>query len=109
MPGPGWLPQIGDRQDKNCRDQAPIGFDFPVDIDLIDWVEVIRGFSSSLYGTYASFAVVNVIRHNGHDLSDKSKGLKVAVAGLRRPDFSPDKPVPRRPDPDSSATRSFCG
>jgi len=34
---------------------------FPVDIDLIDRVEIIRGPASSLYGTSAFFGVVNVI------------------------------------------------
>src|ERR1039458_6202368 len=34
---------------------------FPIDVDLIDRVEVIRGPSSSIYGTSAFFAVINVI------------------------------------------------
>ena len=61
--------------------QAPIGYDFPVDIDLIDRVEVIRGPSSSIYGTNAFLAVVNVITRNGRDMCDKVNGLEVSADG----------------------------
>lgn len=58
----------GHRLNNNIYDQAPIGRDFPLDIDLIDRVEVIRGPSSSLYGTSAFFGVINVITRQGRDL-----------------------------------------
>jgi iron complex outermembrane receptor protein len=41
---------------------------FIIDVDLIDRVEVIRGPSSSLYGTNAFFGVINVITKRGRDL-----------------------------------------
>ena len=44
-----------------CSGQAFIGSEFPVDIDLIQRIEIIRGPSSSLYGAEAFFAVINVI------------------------------------------------
>lgn len=40
----------GHRINDNVYDQAPISNDFPVDIDLIEKVEIIRGPSSSIYG-----------------------------------------------------------
>jgi len=49
----------------NINDSAPIGDDFPIDIDLIDRIEIVRGPSSSLYGADAFFAVVNVITRTG--------------------------------------------
>jgi len=55
-------------------DQAPIGNDGPIDVDLIDRVEIIRGPSSSLYGTNAFFGVINVITKRGKDL----KGMEVS-------------------------------
>jgi len=39
----------------------------PIDIDLIERVEVLRGPGSSLYGNNAFFAVINVITKQGKD------------------------------------------
>ena len=51
----------GHRINDNVLGQAFIGLEFPVDIDLIQRIEIIRGPSSSLYGAEAFFAVINVI------------------------------------------------
>jgi outer membrane receptor for ferrienterochelin and colicins len=40
---------------------------FPVDLDIIERVEVVRGPSSSLYGTSAVFGVINIITKRGRD------------------------------------------
>ncbi|CAG7857540.1 hypothetical protein MCAMS1_02405 [biofilm metagenome] len=40
---------------------------FPVDVDIIERVEVVRGPSSSLYGTSAVFGVINIITKRGRD------------------------------------------
>jgi outer membrane receptor for ferrienterochelin and colicin len=50
----------GHRINDNIYDGALIGTEFPLDVDLIDRVEVVRGPGSSLYGTNAELAVVNV-------------------------------------------------
>jgi len=47
---------------------AAIGTDFILDVDLIDQVEIIRGPGSSLYGSNAVFAVVNIITRRGRIL-----------------------------------------
>src|ERR1700736_6135942 len=54
---------------------APVGPEFPIDIDLIDRVEVIRGPNSSLYVASAFLGVINIITKRGRDLQ------KVSVAG----------------------------
>lgn len=54
--------------------QALIGMEFVLDVDLIDRVEVVRGPSSSIYGINAFFAVVNVMTRRGRDL----KGVEVS-------------------------------
>ncbi len=41
--------------------QASVGTEFPLDVDAIERIEIVRGASSSLYGSDAFFAVVNVI------------------------------------------------
>jgi outer membrane receptor protein involved in Fe transport len=51
----------GHRVNDNVYDQAPIGTEFPLDLDLIERVEVIRGPVSSLYGANAFFGIINVI------------------------------------------------
>jgi outer membrane receptor protein involved in Fe transport len=51
----------GHRINNNLYEQAMLGTEFPLDLDLIERVEVVRGPSSSLYGTSAFFAVINVI------------------------------------------------
>jgi outer membrane receptor for ferrienterochelin and colicins len=59
----------GHRINDNIYDQAMIGTEFPVDVDLIERVEVIRGPSSSLYGSNAFFAVINVVTRKAPDIN----------------------------------------
>jgi outer membrane receptor for ferrienterochelin and colicins len=51
----------GHRFNDNVYDQADLGTEFPLDVDLIERIEIVRGPSSSLYGTSAFLAVINVI------------------------------------------------
>ncbi len=67
----------GHRLNDNQYDQAGLGTEGVVDVDLIDRVEIIRGPSSSLYGTNAFFGVINVITKRGRDI----KGVEVSTEG----------------------------
>jgi len=49
----------GHRMNENVYDSAPM--ELPLDLDLIDHIEVVRGPGSSLFGTNAVFGVVNII------------------------------------------------
>jgi outer membrane receptor for ferrienterochelin and colicin len=65
----------GHRMNDNVFDNAFIGTEFALDLDLIDRIEVVRGPSSSLFGTNAVFGVINVItRHNISDTSVELSG-----------------------------------
>jgi outer membrane receptor for ferrienterochelin and colicins len=65
----------GHRLNDNIFDAGPIGTEFPMDVDLIDRIEVIRGPNSSLYLASAFLGVVNIITKRGQDLQ------KLSVAG----------------------------
>jgi outer membrane receptor for ferrienterochelin and colicins len=67
----------GRRLNDGIYDMAPIGTDFPIDVSLIERIEVIRGPGSSLYGTSAFFAVVNVFTSTGAN----RKGLQLETRG----------------------------
>lgn len=64
----------GHRINNNVDGHGMLGTEFPVDVDLIERVEIIRGPSSSLYGADAFFAVINVITRKGPQL----KGLELS-------------------------------
>jgi outer membrane receptor for ferrienterochelin and colicins len=57
----------GHRFNDNMFDAFDTSEGFPVDVDIIERVEVVRGPSSSLYGTSAVFGVINVITKRGRD------------------------------------------
>src|SRR6266496_666037 len=51
----------GHRVNENIYGSGFVGMDFPLDLDLIERIEIVRGPSSSMYGTNAFFGVINVI------------------------------------------------
>ena len=58
----------GVRINDGIFDAAMIGQEFPVDVDLIERVEIIRGPGSSLYGANALLGVINVITRKGREV-----------------------------------------
>ena len=60
----------GHRINNNVLGQAMVGNEFLVDVDLIDRVEIVPGPSSSLYGTNAFLAVINVITRKAEQVKD---------------------------------------
>lgn len=74
----------GHRLNDTIFEQALIGSESPVDVSLFERVEVIRGPSSSLYGTSAFFAVVNVITRTGQGLNGAELELEGGSQQLRR-------------------------
>lgn len=46
-----------------------MGHGFPVDLELIERIEVIRGPASSLYGTNAVLGIINVVTREGYTMN----------------------------------------
>ena len=59
----------GHRLNDNVYDATGVGTDFPVDMGLVERIEIIRGPGSALYGTSAFFAVIDVITKHGGGLT----------------------------------------
>jgi len=74
----------GHRLNDNLYDQAGLGTESVIDVDLIERVEVIRGPSSSLYGTNAIFGVINVITKVGRDVRGAELSGSVGSFGTQR-------------------------
>ncbi len=75
----------GHRLNDNIYDQAPIGNELGIDLQVLARVEVIRGPASSLYGTNAFFAVVNMVTRTGgrEDTQIEASGGSLGTAAAR--------------------------
>ncbi|RLJ68138.1 TonB-dependent receptor plug domain-containing protein [Sulfurisoma sediminicola] len=71
----------GMRVNDNIYDSVLAGEEFPLDLDLIERVEIVRGPGASIYGGNALFGVVNLVMRNGASFD----GAELAAdAGSRR-------------------------
>jgi outer membrane receptor protein involved in Fe transport len=68
----------GYRLNDPIYDTAAIGTEFPVDLDLVERVEVVRGPGSSIYGSNAVLGVINVITKRGRDLDGLEASVELA-------------------------------
>ncbi len=67
----------GHKINDNIYGQFYSGHDSPVDMDMVDHVEIIRGPASVLYGNSAVFGIINVITKKGKDVN----GLVLSAQG----------------------------
>jgi outer membrane receptor for ferrienterochelin and colicins len=74
----------GHRMNDNIYDAAFIETAFPVDVDLIQRIEIIRGPGSALYGSNAFFGIVNVITRRGGDLNGPEVSASAGSLGTYR-------------------------
>jgi len=71
----------GHRLNDDIYDGLLLGTDLPIDLDLIDRVEVIRGPNSSLYVASAFLGVINIITKPGRALTNVSVAAEAASYG----------------------------
>ena len=64
----------GYRINDNVFDQASIGNEFALDLDLVDRIEIVRGPSSPVYGGNAFFGAINVITRRGAETGSEIAG-----------------------------------
>ena len=71
----------GLRTNDNLYEQAYVGQEFLLDIDLVERIEVVRGPSAAIYGNSAFFAVVNVVTRHGRDFQGGELSASAASFG----------------------------
>lgn len=69
----------GHRLNDNVYDSGSVGSETMPDVELIERVEVIRGPSSSVYGSSAFLGVINVITKQGHDIDGAELAVNAAT------------------------------
>jgi len=74
----------GMRINDSVYDQAPIGDDFPIDMDLVERIEYVPGPGSAIYGANAIFGVVNVVTKKGSDIDGAQVATSVGSFGEKR-------------------------
>jgi iron complex outermembrane receptor protein len=74
----------GYRTNDNVYDQAYLGGEFPLDLDLVDRVEFIPGPGSAVYGANALFGVVNVITRKPGTPGSDGAALTLGSAGTKQ-------------------------
>ncbi|OWJ62243.1 TonB-dependent receptor [Paraburkholderia caledonica] len=74
----------GMRTNDGVYGQAPIGTDFPLDMDLVKRIEYVPGPGSAMYGANALFGVINVITKTGSDLAGAEAAVAVGSFGEKK-------------------------
>jgi outer membrane receptor for ferrienterochelin and colicins len=71
----------GHRLNDTVYESASFGTEEMLDVDLIDHVEIVRGPGSSLYGTNAFFAVVDIVSKRAKDVAGLAVSAQAASFG----------------------------
>jgi iron complex outermembrane receptor protein len=74
----------GNRVNDAVYDQAPLGAEFPLDLELVERIEYVPGPGSSIYGANAFFGVINVITRRAQDLEGSNASVSGGQGGARR-------------------------
>ncbi|NHZ79351.1 TonB-dependent receptor [Massilia sp. CCM 8695] len=74
----------GNRINDAVYDQAPVGAEFPLDLDLVERIEFVPGPGSSIYGSNAIIGVINVITKQPGALAGTRGSLEAGQDGARK-------------------------
>ncbi|MTW01422.1 TonB-dependent receptor [Duganella ginsengisoli] len=74
----------GMRTNDSVYDQAMIGTDGMLDMDLVQRIEYVPGPGSAVYGANALFGVINVITRSGSSVGSTQASVAVASFGEKR-------------------------
>lgn len=74
----------GNRINDSVYDQAPLGGEFPLDLDLVERIEFVPGPGSSVYGSNAFFGVINVITKTAGDPTASQVAAESGSFGMRK-------------------------
>lgn len=69
---------------ENIYAGAPVDSAFPLDLGLVERIEVVRGPSASVYGGDAMFGVINVVTRSGQDVGGSEVSLAVGSERARQ-------------------------
>ncbi|WP_229828065.1 TonB-dependent receptor plug domain-containing protein [Pigmentiphaga litoralis] len=78
----------GYRTNDSVYDQAAIGTEALLDLDLVDRIEYVPGPGAAVYGSNAFFGVINVITRQGRDLAGPQAAVALGSHGERKARFS---------------------
>ncbi len=68
----------GHRLNDTNYQTGSVGTEFILDVDMIDRIEIIRGPSSSLYGSSAFYGAINIIPKKGRDIGGGQAAVSVS-------------------------------
>jgi outer membrane cobalamin receptor len=71
----------GYRLNDNLYGSANIGTEFPLDLGLVERIEIVRGPGSSIYGSNAFMGVINVITRSGGALAGGEAAAAIGSFG----------------------------
>jgi len=74
----------GNRVNDAVYDQAPVGSEFPLDLELVERIEFVPGPGSSIHGSNAFFGVINVVTRSAASLAGTRAFAEGGSAGARR-------------------------
>ncbi|MBI5260069.1 MAG: TonB-dependent receptor [Burkholderiales bacterium] len=73
----------GNRVNDQLYDQAYLGTEFPIDLDLVERIEFVSGPGSAVYGANALFGVINVITRSTAGRAEAHARVSLGSDGLR--------------------------